>query len=243
LKSFALQKISLAGFCFKIFKIVILLKSLKRDIMEKSKFLGYSILRGKAFRPRIETEFWVKKAIEENRQRKGKIKVLDLFSGSGCIGIAFLKSFEDSFVCFADISSRALFEIKKNLKINLIPKEKYRIVRSDFFSGLAKEKYDIIFANPPYVALDRIQEVEKDVLEKDPSLALFGGEDGTACIRKFLKRVNGYLKEKGVFYMEFDPLQAKEIKKILDKKKITFHLRKDQFGKIRWLKGRISKKK
>jgi HemK-like putative methylase len=208
---------------------------------ERSVFLGCEISLEKAFRPRIETEFWAQKAVKENRLRKGRTDILDIFAGSGCIGMSFLKGIEGSFVDFVDISPDAVSEIKKNLEANDIPEERYKIIRSDFFSNIGEKKYDIILSNPPYVALDRIKEVEEDVLKRDPKEALFGGKDGMDCIRRFLGEVKDHLKKEGVFYMEFDPLQEKEIKKELEILGIDCDIRKDQFGKIRWLKGRRSK--
>jgi len=206
---------------------------------ERTNFLGCEIRTQKSFRPRIETEFWAGKAIGENRQRKGNLKILDLFAGSGCIGISFLKRVGNSSVDFADISPEALSETEKNLKENGILSERYRIVESDLFSGLKGKKYDVILSNPPYVAEARIKEVEDDVLKRDPAISLFGGKDGTDEIKRFLSEVGDHLKGKGVFYMEFDPLQEKAVKEALQNAKIGYQIEKDQFGKVRWLKGRL----
>jgi len=200
------------------------------------RFLNCKIdLSRKVFSPRIETEYLIEKVIKSFKDKE--INVLDLFAGTGCIGIALLKNTEKTKVDFADISNEALEEIKINLELNKIKKERTEVIKSDLFKGLKKKKYDVIFANPPYVALDRISEVDKEVLKNDPKIALFSGKTGMDCIREFLKQVKGYLKNKGVFYLEFDPLQKKEIKEILRKKDFKFSFKKDQFGKARWLKA------
>lgn len=205
------------------------------------KFLNCKIdLSKKVFQPRIETEFWVGKAIEEikltTNNQQPTTKILDLFAGTGCIGIAILKNIENSKLDFVDFSEEAIEQIKINLRINKIQKEKYRIYKSDLFKEIKNKRYDVIFANPPYVALDRIQEVRKEVLKKEPKEALFAGRNGIFWIEKFLKEVKNYFKKGGIFYMEFDPLQKEKIKEILEKENFKFNFYKDQFQKFRWLK-------
>jgi len=199
-------------------------------------FLNCKIdLSKKVFGPRIETEFWVGKALDELRIKNYELRVLDIFAGTGCIGITFLKNIKNARVDFADISQKAIKQIKANLKLNKISKEKYRIFKSNLFEKIRNNKYDIIFANPPYVALDRISQVQKEVLRKEPPAALFAGKDGMYWIERFLKQVKKYLSRKGVIYLEFDPLQKEKIRKILEKEGFKFQFRKDQFKKYRWL--------
>ncbi len=213
-------------------------------------FLGSKIdLSKKVLIPRIETEYWVKKALEEIKRGVGKnkkLKFLDIFAGSGCIGISALKKIKNSYVDFIDVETEAVSQIKKNLKLNKISKERYHIYLSSFFNELEKRKevsllkYDVIFANPPYVAEERIAEVGLSVLEHEPSKALFSGKKGLKHIRKFLKSAQRFLKKNGKIYLEFDPLQVPEIKKILKEKnykKAKFY--KDQFKKYRFAKIEI----
>jgi release factor glutamine methyltransferase len=199
------------------------------------KFLNCKIdLSKKVFEPRIETEYWVKRAIRELQIADCKLQILDIFAGSGCIGIAVLKNVKNSFVDFVDISKESIEQIKINLKLNGIKKGSYRLLRSNLFKKV-KGKYDFIFANPPYVALERINEVQKEVLEKEPKIALFAGKDGLDLIRKFLPRAKKHLKKGGKIFMEFDPKQKVEIEKILKKENFNFQFKKDQFKKYRWL--------
>ncbi len=189
----------------------------------------------KVFEPRQETEFWVGSTIKELLFREGRINCLDIFSGSGCIGIAILKNIRDAIVDFADISDDALEQIEINLKINKISPQRYEIIKSDIFDNLKRRKYDFIFANPPYVASDRASEVQKEVLERDPHLALFAGRDGLDIIKGFLSEVKGHLKPGGKVFMEFDPKQKERIKEILNEYELSVSFYKDQFHKYRWL--------
>lgn len=192
------------------------------------------------FRPRAETEFWVKKAISavsRRSQRYGVFEVLDMFAGSGCIGIAVLKNIKNSRVDFADIDKKALEQIKINLKLNKISPGRCKIYQSDLFKKLKNKKYHFIFANPPYVAEERRGEVQPQVLKYEPKRALFAGPQGLDAIKKFLKEAKKHLKKKGAVFMEFDPLQKADIELILIKEKYRkFKFNKDQFGKWRWLK-------
>jgi len=202
------------------------------------KFLNCKIdLSKKVFRPRIETEYWVVKALKDIRMFKcSNVRVLDIFAGSGCIGITVLKSIKNSEVDFVDVSKKAIEQIEINLKLNGIEKGRYKIFQSNLFEKLRGKRYNFIFANPPYVALDRIGEVQKEVLKNEPSQSLFAGRDGMFWIRKFLLGVKKHLEKGGKIFMEFDPKQKVEIEKILKKKKLKFQFKKDQFKKFRWLK-------
>ena len=189
------------------------------------------------FLPRKETKFWVKKAIKKLKKTKRKnLKILDIFAGSGFIGILILKNLKNAKVDFADISKKAIEQIKENLKQNKIKKSRYKIYHSNLFSKIKNQKYDFIFANPPYVAKERLFEVQESVKKLEPKISWYGGKKGLEIIKRFLKKAKNYLKEKGVIFMEIDPFQKEDLIKILKKegyKKFKFY--KDQFGKIRWV--------
>jgi len=228
----------------------------------------------RVFIPRIETEFWIKKAITELKIEHPfhgypKLKILDLFAGSGCIGIAILKNIKNSQVDFVDIDKRTIEQTKINLKLNKILKTRYRIYKSNtelpkeakvkmrtlfsspLFEKLKNRKYDYIFANPPYVAKERIKEVDEEVLRTEPWISFFAGRGGLFHIKKFLKEAKNHLKKKGVIYLEFDSKQKEEIEKILKIMGLgaraqlgravgglesDFQFKKDQFKKYRWLR-------
>jgi len=212
-----------------------------------TKFLNCKIdLRNRVFIPRIETEFWVKKAIKEINQRtknkEQRTKILDIFSGSGCIGIALLKNIKNSFLDFVDVDKRAIEQIKINLKLNKIPKSRYKIYQSNLFEKIKNKNYNYIFANPPYVAKERMAEVQESVKKLEPKISWYGGKKGLKYIKRFLKEAKNFLKPKGVIYLEIDPLQKEEIKKILEKDGwANFKFFKDQFKKWRFLKVGASK--
>lgn len=204
-------------------------------------FLGCTIdLSKKPFIPRPETEFWVEQAIEQLRKQvlfssRPPIRCLDLFAGSGCIGIAVLKHIPQAVVDFGEKEKRLLSQIRLNAKNNGIEKNRYRVLHSDVFSGI-KGKYDYIFANPPYIAESKKSRAQTSVLKHEPREALFAGKDGLNIIRKFLNQAKYFLAPGGKIYMEFDSPQKGQIEKFL--KRYTYKSWKfqgDQYGKWRFV--------
>ncbi|MDD5639584.1 MAG: class I SAM-dependent methyltransferase [Candidatus Pacebacteria bacterium] len=185
--------------------------------------------------PREETEYWVLEAIKEINKKK-KAFCLDLFAGSGCIGIAVLKN-TSAFCDFGEINDNFLEQIKINIDLNGISSDRYNVFKTDIFSEINK-KYDYILANPPYVAEKRINEVGKDVLAFEPKIALFSGEDGMEIIKKFLYEAKNYLNDNGVIFLEFDSEQEKQIDYILKKEKYSsWNFFCDQFKLVRFVRA------
>jgi len=192
--------------------------------------------------PREETKFWAEKTIKEIRTRKSRnLRILDMFAGTGCIGIAILKNCSEFLerVYFVDKDKKAIKQIKFNLKLNKISPKKYKIYNSDLFNKLQGKKYNIILANPPYVATERLNEVQNTVKKFEPKIAWFGGKKGMVIISKFLKEAKNFLKKNGKIYFEFDPLQKEEVERMAKKENYQIQFFKDQFQKFRWLKAQI----
>lgn len=199
-------------------------------------FLGCKIvLTERPLIPREETEYWAKEAIEEiKKDKRPKIKCLDIFTGSGCVGLAVLANAKNTVVTFADKSPRALKSVRKNLKVNSfqIGSHRAKVVESDVFSGLS-DQFDYIFANPPYIPLGR--KLPESVSRYEPREALRAGRDGLLFIKRFLVQAPAHLVEGGKIYLEFGYGQKKAVDILL--KKIGFGscvFGKDQFGRCRF---------
>jgi len=197
-----------------------------------TEFLGCKIdLSKKPLIPRPDTEFWVGQVLKEVRVGKA----LDIFSGSGCIGVSLLKHAPNLLCDFADKDKKAVEQIKINCKLNKLNKKKYKVIQSDIFKNISG-KYDFIFANPPYVAIKRKDKVQKSVLEYEPKIALFAGNDGLLCINKFLSQAKKHLNPNGKIFMEFSSEQKKPIEQMIKKYGYSSGMFcKDQYGKWRWV--------
>jgi release factor glutamine methyltransferase len=211
------------------------------------KFLGcYIDLNYRPFIPEPETEYWVEQVISFIKAGRGgrrddrEIRCLDMFAGSGCIGIAILKYILNTVVDFADIDEAAVKQININIKKNRIDERRMRIFQSDMFESI-NGTYDYVFANPPYVAESKLERVEQSVLDFEPRRAILGGSDGLNLIRKFLSDVLIYLKPGGIVVMEHDDVQKKKLEKwFRHHKYFEVAFRRDQFGCWRWLIARKS---
>jgi release factor glutamine methyltransferase len=208
-------------------------------IIGHMEFLGCKIdLSKKPLIPRVETEYWVEEAIHQISNTQfptSGLKILDIFSGSGCIGISIMRQIKNAHVVFADSQDNCIKQIAINCKVNKIDKKRYAIAKSDIFSALTGT-YDYVFANPPYIPAARKHKVQASVLKYEPKPALFGGDDGLWYIRKFLAQAKNFLNPNGKIYMEFDSIQKREIEKLLKKYSYSgWQFYKDQYGKWRWV--------
>lgn len=188
-------------------------------------FLGAKIfLDSRPLIPRVETEYWVEKAIERTAMlyhSTQPVSILDLFAGSGCIGIAVLKHVPGTTVDFGDIEPRHFPTITKSLAANSIDPARARIIETDVYSNIDK-RYDLILANPPYLAHGANLDPS---LAFEPSEALFAGDGGFALIDATVRGMREHLNLRGQLWLEHDPAQAPQIPGI--------HYR-DQFGQLRY---------
>lgn len=181
-------------------------------------FLGVRVdLSCRPLIPRAETEHWVGKAIAEIKEKHSTdepLQFLDIFSGSGCIGLALLANFPQSVVTFVDVDPNAIAQIKKNLELQGHSDTRYNIYQSDMFDNLPDVKFDAIFANPPYIASR--DTVADAVLKYEPYNALFAIDEGMELIKRTLDGAREYLRDSGVLYMEYDDGQEGKIGEYLE---------------------------
>ena len=207
-------------------------------------FAGCRIdLSAKPFIPRPETEYWIEKFIKNIKKKQSGsprpglgFRCLDLFAGSGCIGIAVLKHIPNTHVVAAEKEKKFCDQIKVNAKLNSIDPKRYEVIQADVFSGV-QGKYDYIFANPPYIAESRRDKVQASVVQHEPQEALFAGKDGLDVISPFLSQAKDFLNTDGAIYLEFDSFQKRAIEKLLAKFGYSgWQFHKDQYGKWRFVK-------
>ena len=167
----------------------------------------------RALIPRFETELLVEKVIERintiKDNRHGEtIRVLDLCTGTGVIGITAKKILGDIECTLSDISLDALKLAKENAELLGID---VHIVQSDIFCEFKNEKFDIIVSNPPYIRRGDIDKLQIEVRDFDPQLALDGGIDGLMFYRKIAEQVQRHLRCGGYLLCEIGADQGKDV--------------------------------
>ena len=130
-------------------------------------------------------------------------KILDLCTGSGCIGIACAYAFERAQVVLCDISPEALEVTAINIQQHDLD-SRVTAIESDLFSSFessANNSFDLIVSNPPYVDADDLAQMP-DEYSHEPDLALASGDDGLDFTRRLLREAANYLTEQGVLIVE-----------------------------------------
>jgi release factor glutamine methyltransferase len=185
-------------------------------ILGKIEFMGLEFkVTPDVLIPRPETEILVETAINLVRSLDlpvTKTRVLDMGTGSGCIAVSLAKILPGIKIWAVDISNRALKVAKSNAKRHGV---KADFLKSDLFNSPALETaaYDIILANPPYIASAEIDKLSRD-LKYEPAIALDGGGDGLDFYRRLVPASSLYLREGGFLMMEMGFNQAEPIKNI-----------------------------
>lgn len=202
-------------------------------IIGNAPFLGCTIdLSYQPLIPRTETEFWVEQTIKNIKETRcdKPLHILDLFAGSGCIGISLLKHIPQCTVDFGEHDKNLLEQIRKNIEINSIDLARTQIYETNCFNHIpSNSKYDYILANPPYIAKYREAHIQPSVLNFEPHKALFAEDKGLFYIKKLINEAHNHLTERGVLHIEFDSSQKNSIEEhISNTYEYTFQ--KDQFG-------------
>lgn len=195
--------------------------------------------------PRPDTELLVEKALEWLNNKasypSGPPKVLDVCTGSGCIGISLAFYHPELDLTLSDISKEALAVSKTNAERLLGAKRaaSVRFVHSDLldFFLYQHEQFDLIVSNPPYIPSRIIPDLSREV-RQEPLLALDGGDDGLDLIRRLINGAQILLKDNGALFLESDSEQILSIQELL--KNNGFHAIEsypDLSGSLRCTRG------
>lgn len=158
--------------------------------------------------PRPDTETVVEVARERRADRKAPCRVLDLCTGSGAIAIALAKELPAASVVATDVSPQAVAIAKRNAERNGFA-DRVGVRLGDLWTPVAGESFDVITANPPYIASAVIPTLSAEVL-REPVLALDGGADGMAFYDRICTAARSHLLPGGALVVEhgFDQADA-----------------------------------
>jgi len=165
--------------------------------------------------PRPETELIVEAALEAATDRA--MMICDVGTGSGCIAVALLKEKICARAIGLDISAAALRVAAHNARRHNVA-DRFMLVASDCFAALDEEsaRFDLVVANPPYVAERDLPRLQREVRDFEPRLALTAGPDELRLIRRLLTDAPRFLRAGGHLIFEIGCGQTQAVRKLID---------------------------
>ena len=172
--------------------------------------------------PRADTECLVDLVLEDYAdlaKQAGKTysekRILDLCTGSGCIGISVAKHLPYQELLLVDLSEKALAVAKKNAEKHL--GGNVRLLQSDLLTEVQEKRFSLLLSNPPYIVSKVIPDLEREVSEYEPKMALDGGEDGLIFYRRIAREAKKVLLPGARLYLEIGYDQGESVKDIFQK--------------------------
>lgn len=193
----------------------------KWDFYESEFYVGEGVLI-----PRSETEELVNLAVKYLKTITNPV-VIDLCSGSGCIGVSIAKVVPNSKVYCIEKSKEAFGYLEKNAK----DCNNVALINDDICNDIDIENADLIISNPPYIKTSDLANLQDEV-KKEPQMALDGGNDGLDFYRIINTKWNSKLKSNGVLMLEIGEDQGKDIVDVLTEFN-NVELKKDMYGNDR----------
>ncbi len=182
-------------------------------IFGETEFYGYKFyVDDGVLIPRKDTEISVE-VLEDIIKSSLAKNFLEIGAGTGIVSISLAMNFENLSVDAVDISDKAIKNTKKNIQYHRL--NNVKVFKSDLFDEV-KERYDIIYSNPPYIKSSELSNLQRE-LNFEPKTALDGGADGLFFYKEIISRCDEFLKEKGHLVFEIGYDQKKDLYNLLDK--------------------------
>ncbi|MFN8015325.1 MAG: HemK/PrmC family methyltransferase [Acidimicrobiia bacterium] len=138
--------------------------------------------------------------------------------GSGAISLSIVQENKNANVYASDVSADAIQVAKLNMSAIGASSSRLEILEGNLFEAFSdnlKSRIDLVISNPPYIGLDEKNDVEESVLNYEPHLALFSGEQGDEIIDKIIKQSRDWLNDNGTLLMEISPRHEKHIREFV----------------------------
>lgn len=165
--------------------------------------------------PRPETEGLAEEVLRLAKDSNNKkISVLDLCTGSGCVGISIAYHNKKIAATLSDINPDCIKIARKNISKHRL-NDRVSAIKSDLYQFLGNTKFDYIIANPPYIPSKDLNELDADVRLYEPTLALDGGEDGLDFYKLIISGAAEHLNSNGRIFLEAGIYQTDSIASIL----------------------------
>ena len=183
-------------------------------IFNEKEFWSYSFfVNNDVLDPRPETEFIIEAFEKYFTDKKQKLNIIDLGTGSGCIAISLAKEYINSIITANDISENALNVAKRNAKKFNIGNQ-IKFICCDWID--IDKIYDVIVSNPPYLAISEYKNISKEIINYEPEIALIGGKDGLSCYRKLANKFPKITHSNSLCFIEIGHNQKTESIKIFE---------------------------
>ncbi len=189
----------------------------------------------RALTPRPETEELVQSA-SRLFERGANPDILDLCTGTGCIALALAARFPCGKVTAVDISAQALALAAENARLTKL-QERVQFLQSDLFENV-QGTFDLIISNPPYIPTGQLSALAPEV-QREPCLALDGGDDGLSLIRRIVSLAPDYLNPRGTLAMEIGAEEASAVCALFDSARWEGGVKKDFSGIDRFVFARL----
>ncbi len=160
--------------------------------------------------PQPDTEILVESIVEQYADKD--VTILDLCTGSGAIAISVAHYLPKANIVATDISKDALAVAQRNAT-TLQVADRIQFYQADIWEGLPSQKWDVIVSNPPYIESAVIPTLALEV-QKEPHIALDGGEDGLYFYKNIITKAPHYLQEKGTLFLEIGYNQKEAVEQI-----------------------------
>ncbi len=183
--------------------------------------------------PRSDTETLVETIIEKARENA---EIIDICTGSGCIGISLAHFIGGSNIRMIDISDTAVYAAEKNIMRHGMY-DRVKVQKLDILNECPDGKYDVVVSNPPYVETDVIKTLQTEVRDFEPHLALDGGSDGLAFYRRITDIAPEILNDKGILAFEIGFNQGDAVKSLMERDFRDVEIKKDLCGNDRVVTG------
>lgn len=167
--------------------------------------------------PRPETEILVENAVNALRGKTAP-RFCEIGVGSGCISVSMLCELPNAAAIAGDLSRDALEIARRNAeRHNVLDRLDLRL--SDVFDSVAEDAFDAVVSNPPYISLDEVAELDSEVRDFEPKMALTDGADGLGVIRRIIEDSYHKLAAGGVLFMEIGHCQSESVRTLLSPEK------------------------
>jgi len=163
--------------------------------------------------PRFETEELVDRAISWAKNNNANA-LIDMCTGSGCIGLTVLKECPNMSGVLVDYSEKALAVAKMNSR-TLLLEDRVELVHSNLFESVPMKSVDLILSNPPYIVTDVVDTLDEEVKGSEPHMALDGGADGLDFYKGIGAEAKTYLRKEGLLMFEIGYDQKEAVMEIL----------------------------